>query len=84
MVYEDRVLLARVARLNRALAAIATPLAHGVMDAEDGNRLGNELIAMGREFARRAYLPSDVGGMCAPVEASSLGVNGPRTLTAEG
>ncbi|MBB5157487.1 hypothetical protein BJ970_005021 [Saccharopolyspora phatthalungensis] len=52
---EDREFLARVARINQALAACALPLINGTLDATDSHWLGTELIAIGRKFVGRSH-----------------------------
>jgi hypothetical protein len=57
---EDREFLARVAQLNRALAASALPLMNDDLDAAAGHRLGVELLAVGEEYLRRAHAALDL------------------------
>jgi hypothetical protein len=52
---EDREFLARVARINQALAACALPLINGTLDANDSHWLGTELIEIGRKFVGRSH-----------------------------
>jgi hypothetical protein len=51
----DREFLARVARVNQALAASALPLINNALGATDCHLLGTELIAIGQEFLCRAH-----------------------------
>ena len=59
---EERIFLARVARLNRALAASALPLVDGVLNAEEITHLGDELIELGEEFRRLARRQVNIDG----------------------
>jgi len=56
----DREFLARVARVNQALAASALPLINNALGATDSHLLGTELIAIGQEFLRRAHPRRDI------------------------
>ncbi|WP_020663614.1 hypothetical protein [Amycolatopsis benzoatilytica] len=58
---DDREFLARVARINQALAASALPLINNTLDDHDLHGLGAELIAIGEEFLQRAHRALDTG-----------------------
>ncbi|MBB5155940.1 hypothetical protein [Saccharopolyspora phatthalungensis] len=65
---EDCEFLARVARINRALAASALALVNGELDAIASNELGTELIAIGHEYVRRSQSQHPAGRAAGVIE----------------